>query len=62
MYALIIAREIREGNIEQTIAVKNRLEWTVVGPNQISTPTNEVYFCQTCERHNKEFFDDVKTW
>ena len=53
MCALIIARKIREGNTEQPIAVKSRIGWTVAGPNQNSTPTNDVYFCQTCESHDQ---------
>ena len=62
MYALIIAREVREGNTEQPIAVRSRLDWTVAGPNQHSTPTNDVYFCQTCESHDQQLFEDVKSW
>ena len=62
MYALIIAREIREGNTEQPIAVRSRLGWTVAGPNQHCTPTNDVYFCQTCESHDQQLFEDVKSW
>ena len=42
MYALNIARENREGNTEQPIAVRSRIGWTVAGPNQHSTPTNDV--------------------
>ena len=41
MYALIIARESREGNTEQPIAVRSRLGWTVAGPNQSAFYTNE---------------------
>ena len=62
IYALIIAREIREGNTEQPIAVRSRLGWTVAGPNQHFTPTNDVYFCQTCESHDQQLFEDVKMW
>ena len=62
MYALIIAREIRKRNTEQPIAVRSRLGWTVAGPNQHSTPTNDVYFCQTCESHDHQLFEDVKSW
>ena len=62
MYALLIAREIREGNTEQPIAVRSRLGWTVAGPNQHCTPTNDVYFCQTCESHDQQLFEDVKSW
>ena len=62
MYALIIAREIREGNTEQPIAARSRIGWTVAGPNQHSTPTNDVYFCQTCESHDQQLFGDVKSW
>ena len=53
MYALIIVREIREENTEQPIAVRSRLGLTVAGPNQHSTPTYDVYFCQTCESHDQ---------
>ena len=46
MYALIIARGIREGNTEQPIAVRSLVEWTLAGPNQHCTPTNDVYFAK----------------
>ena len=62
MYALIIAREFREGNTEQPIAVRSRLGWTVAGPNQHSTPRNDVYFCQACESHDQQLFENVKSW
>ena len=42
MYALIIAREIREGNTQQPIAVRSCHGWTVAAPNQHSTSTNDV--------------------
>ena len=58
MYALIMASEIREGNTEQPIAVRSRLGWTVAGPNQHSTTTNDVYVCQTCESHDQQLFED----
>ena len=57
MYALIIAKEFRERNTEQPIAVNNQPEWTVAGPNQSSTPMNNVYFCQICKS-----LEDDKTW
>ena len=62
MYALIIAKEFRERNTEQPIAVNNQPEWTVAGPNQSSTPTNDVYFCQTCKNHDQQLFENDKTW
>ena len=62
MYALIIAREYREGNTEQLITVRNCRGWTVAGPNQHSSPTNDVYFCKTCESHDQQRFEDVKSW
>ena len=61
MHALMLAREIREGNTEQPIAVRSRLGWTVAGPNQQSTPTSDVYFCQTCESNDQQLFEDVKS-
>ena len=42
MYALIIARKIRERNTEQPIAVENRLGRTVAGLKQNSTQTIDV--------------------
>ena len=62
MFALIIAREIREGKTEQPVAVKSRLGWAVAGSNQNSTPTKDVYFCQTCGSHDQQLFEDVKIW
>ena len=62
MYALIIAKEIREGNTEQPLTVGSRLGWTVAGPNKLSTKTNHVYFCQTCENHDQQLFEDIKSW
>ena len=48
MYALIIARESRDRNTEQPIAARSRFGWTVAQPKQQSTPTREVFSCQTC--------------
>ena len=61
MYALIIATEIRERNTEQPIAVKSRIGWIVAGPNQNSTPTKEVYLCQTCGSLDQQPEHQTKT-
>ena len=62
LYALFVARELREGNSGQPIGVKRCLGWTVAVPNQNSSPMNDVYFCQTCESHDQQLFEDVKIW
>ena len=61
MYALFIPREVREGNTEQPLTVKSRPGWTVAWPDQKSTPTIDVYFCQTCESHDQQLFEAAKT-